>query len=273
MLDGYRTERERALSDCDRKKILSIQKHRNPTEGYSILGMDVPTSGDDQYKTFSSGFVSEYVRGVILQKIAGISLQEKAAVLSADDEFGHNNPACNDLLKEMVAELLTSEKGVMWTVRTGLLCDSIESKVPTKWLPFEKRVERCDRGDIPRFTDMEENVLYFPSDLKFTLVHHMVKCGDELFAFRVIWNCSDRDRITSSIIKELQMRLGLSDVSKLKLFLIPSLSIADTIMIDLDTSVPTLDSTSEEAVSAEYLNLKYSVIKLPKGYCNAPPSP
>ena len=65
----------------------------------------------------------------------------------------------------------------------------------------------------------------------------------------------------------------MPDVSKLKLFLIPSLSVADTIMIDLDTSVPTLDSTSEEAASAEYLNLKYSVIKLPKGYYNAPPSP
>jgi hypothetical protein len=272
-LDGYRTERERALSKCDAKKILSIKNHRNPIEGYSILGMVVPTNGDNRYKTFASDYVSEHIRDIMLREIAGISLQEKAAVLSADDEFDNNNPACNYLLKEIVAELLTSGKGVEWSVRPGLLCNSVEPKVPTIWMPFEKKVEKCEKGNTPRFADMKENVLYFPSDLNFPLVHHMIKYGDELVAFRVIWNCDDRDRVTSSTIKALLNRVGLPDISKLKLFLISSLTVADTVMIDFDTSVSTLDSTSEEAASAEYLNFDYSVIKLPKGYYNAPSTP
>jgi hypothetical protein len=272
-LDGYRTERERALSKCDAKKILSIKNHRNPIEGYSILGMVVPTSGDKQYKTFASEFVSEHVKDIMLREIAGLSLQEKAAVLSADDEFDHKNPACNYLLIETVAELLTSEKGVEWTVRPGLLCDSIEPKVPTKWLPFERKVEKCDKGNTPNFADMKENVLYFPSDLNFPLVQLMIKSGDELVAFRVIWKCGDRDRVTSSTIEALRNRVGLSDISKLKLFFISSLTVADTVIIDFDTSVSTLDSTSEETASAEYLNLNYSVIKLPKGYYNSPSTP
>lgn len=251
-------------------KILAIKDHKNPTEGYSLLGMAVREYGYGQYRTFVSNFVSEYIRDVLLQKFVGVSLLEKAAILLSDDESNHKNPACNELFKEVVAELLISENGVEWAVREGLQCDSDETRVPMKWLPFERKLERCIRGTTPEFLDMEENVLYSPSDFDFPLVHHMFKCGDELAVFRVIRNCGNRDIVNSCSIKALIEKVGLPDTSKLRLYLISSPSVADTIMIDFNTSDSKTDSTPQGNDGSGFAALSYSVIRLPRGYCNAP---
>ena len=187
-----------------------------------IMQMNVIRDGPGRFVEYTTEFISEDVRILLQRKIAEIDLNIRINVLKNNDLYnGGDDVNCRYLYETVVADLLTTAPGVDWkskkTAENGIVTTSDE------WIPFKLELRKMIRGPCPKFSDMRQNVLYFPLNEQFPAVEFFYKTSDgNLIGFQVTRQKGLQKIVQKSAFVEFLRLVGLEDSSKITLYLVPT---------------------------------------------------
>jgi hypothetical protein len=113
--------------------------------------------------TKTSQFASQATFEQVRSKIFEVNLKTRIETLMHNDETGYLNDSCPSIFERVVADLLTQSREFLFKSK---------STVDQDWKPVSLRLNKQSDGQLPKFTDMEENVLYRPLNTKFPVVDY-----------------------------------------------------------------------------------------------------
>jgi hypothetical protein len=119
------------------------------------------------------------------------------------------------------------------------------------WQPFSEKYARIVEGKIPKYKDMEENVLYVSKSTTFAFVEAVVKLKDgRLLGFQVTRQSKSAKSYEDSTIEKFMDAVGLKDLSNYTLFLIPRPGMADISVLQLEKNSAFADKLQTHVVGS-----------------------
>jgi hypothetical protein len=244
------------------QRILSVGDIENDLVSHLILHYDVQISGNFAFTTKSSRFASESTFGKVRSKILAVDLKTRIVTLIRNDETGYLNDTCPAIYEQVVADLLTQSREFKFESQAYdflekkqklemLMKKDFQKNDQIVWQSTSKRFSKLSPGVLPKFKDMEEDVLYLPLNTKFPVADLLFKKDDVLYGIQVTRNSSCNRKIETSALNSLLKEVGMSDSSRFRFILCPSPKFAEKYKISYPEYM--------EASSIE-------VWKLPKDY-------
>ena len=216
VLQDYYEKRRLAIDNCNAKDILSNRNSiEDETVSSFVMAMIVERSGEGRFRNYKTDFVSVDVQRQVETKVLAVSLEERIVVLMKNDQSGADDVRSRFLYEGVLATMFTTPPGVNWT------CKNAQSG---KWGEYKLKLKSTIRGSCPKFSDMDCDVLYWPSEDNFPAVEFFYRSPqDRLIAFQVTRQRSNAAKeITESAYSSFLGRVGLEDSTNVTLILAPS---------------------------------------------------
>lgn len=220
LLQDYYEKRRLAIGNCNAKNILSNINSIEVEDGTEtvssfVMAMIVERSGEGRFRKYKTDFVSVDVQRQVESKVLAVSLEERIVVLMKNDQSGADDVRSRFLYEGVLATMFTTPPGVNWT------CKNAQSG---KWGEYKLKLKSTIRGSCPKFSDMDCDVLYWPSEDNFPAVEFFYRSvQDRLIAFQVTRQQSNAAKvITESAYRSFLGRVGLEDSTNVTLILAPS---------------------------------------------------
>lgn len=231
LLKKIRAQSAKAMANCDARKLMSSGDDIEDEHVSSFLmQMNVTRDGPERFEEFTTEFVSLEVKIKLDRIISKVDLKYRIETLVKNDETGFKDILCRQVYESVVATLLTSPTGVQWKARKTRY-DGIISTA--EWNDFNLKLDGPVMGLPLSFIDMVPNTLYFPTNEKFPAVEFFYKSNDnKLIGFQVTRQLKTWKVIKISAFQKFLNTVGLTDSSKVILYLVPTPSRADESAIE-----------------------------------------
>jgi hypothetical protein len=230
-----------ALECADAGALLRCGDIESPQVSSFLAQYRVQRNGNDTFLDYSNDIASKYIVDQLMGKFSACSLEERRHALVRNDDTGFMETACEKLYAGLLADSLTASGGVTWRKRRAQFRQhasgsksrsAVPAVIEPDWEVLALSLKRVERSVPPRFADMEEGVVYHPTDEPFPAVDFIFKSdGGALVGIKVTRKrVESAERVKAGEVLDLLERLGLSaaDANKLELVLVPHPNVQGT---------------------------------------------
>ena len=217
MFDSIRALATKAINNCDAKHILSMDADVGDLGvSHFVMQMNVTRSGPGRFKKHATEFVSKKVRMALEVNIANVDLKDRIAILVRNDKKGFRNDVCPKAYETVVSDLLTSRTGL-----NGMISNK-SNDGSTTWADFNIKLKALECAKPPILSAMEEEVLYYPTNVNFPAVEFFYKDGDRLIGFQTTRQTDKSKAVKLSAFTEFPASVEFRDNTKVLLYLVPT---------------------------------------------------
>lgn len=225
-------DQEAALAEADASALLRSGNIELPEISHFLVQYKVAQEGEDKFRSYSIDVANRYVRERLQEKFDARSLEERRLTLIRNDDTGFMETECERLYEGALADSLTVNGGVTWRRRRADFFPATSGRkraVPTAagsdWEEFSLSLKRVERSAAPNFADLEEGVIYQPTEKNYPAVDFIFKSGKGVLVGVQVTRMQTKaaKKVKAGAVLDLLARLGLTaaDASKLELVLVP----------------------------------------------------
>jgi hypothetical protein len=162
---------KKAIKSCDAHALLVSQDLEDHDVSHFIMQYSVKWVNTERpFWDISLDFVSDDIASKMDEKICNSNLKDKMLALVRNDEVPtFMEKSSPELYEQVVAEHLTSRRGVNWLV------EAVQRKADVNWTPFHLKLKELAKGKVPLFADMTPLVLYQPLKTNYPFFDFMYK--------------------------------------------------------------------------------------------------
>jgi hypothetical protein len=149
------------------------------------------------------------------------------------------NDFCPTIFEGVVSDLLVRSQALKFESKSYIVRNKSKSDedIKSNWNPVSISFKWLNTGEIPKFREMEEGVLYRSLNTEFPSVDLVFKKGDILYGIQLTRNKSCIRTIEKAALEDLFRRLDISDASLFRYILCPTPKLAGNYQINFPDNI------------------------------------
>ena len=217
-------EQNEAIRDADFSGLMygTIRMNRGITSGH-VMQYDVERKGATAFRSAGLRFVGDIVVDALVKSEYKATTVNIIAALLHDDQLMSAYMKCGKIMELLFQRYVTTQNGIQWEQREVI--EGAKEGPAIEWKPYTLLLNSPQDENIPKYSDMEPEVLYYPREENFPAVKCFYKSRDGmLVAFQITRQRTPEKTLRLLALKLFCDRVGLTPQDaalKLELVLVP----------------------------------------------------